>query len=107
MSRPSRPATSETRYRYEIVGRNNDSPGEESYRGECEGTTPKRAILSALAAEFGDSAYGSDPMVQLCDSGWISGEDLRLGYGLLNDQDCMLTLHTADHTFFVSVMPLV
>ena len=93
-------------FRYSIVGRNNSFPGEETYSGDCEAGMPRDAFLKALATELGDPAYGPDPLAQLCDSDWISRDELHQCYGLLDDKDSMLTLHAGEHTFFVSVTPL-
>jgi hypothetical protein len=61
------------RYSYQIAGRSHARIEQTIYTGEVENTTPKAAILSALANEFGTRIEGKlidDDLQALTDNGW-------------------------------------
>jgi len=66
------------KFKYKILGSSSATPV--VYEGTVNAIVPKEAIMTALAAEFGDPAKGDTAWEQLAD--WCDPEDLNLWWDL-------------------------
>lgn len=88
-------------YTYTITGQTPGLTTQTTYNGTIAATTPKEAILKALANEFGDKE--GDPINALTDTGWTNRELLLEQINTLNDEDTNFDLQTEEHTYTIQV----
>ncbi len=93
------------KYKYKIIGRNNNFPGEETYTGKCAGHTPKQAMLHALALEFVDKNVSpqQDLETLLTKDNWIGPDTLKGSTCEVHDQANQFTLYAEEHTYFIKL----
>jgi len=90
-----------TTYRYRIASRAPGQVKQGMYKGRVKADTPKKALLAALAAEFGE--VDLPPFEALTITGWIEKDALQEPYSLLEDSDESFELDTGDTVFVVEV----